>query len=103
VLYETLGLGPLEPLLSDPMVNDILVNGSQSVWIDRDGKLVETAIRFKDDRHLLHIINRIVARIGRRIDESSPIVDARLPDGSRVNAIIPPLSLRWAGSFNSSL
>ncbi len=93
VLYETLGLGPLEPLLSDPMVNDILVNGSQSVWIDRDGKLVETAIRFKDDRHLLHIINRIVARIGRRIDESSPIVDARLPDGSRVNAIIPPLSL----------
>lgn len=93
VLYETLGLGPLEPLLSDPVVNDILVNGSQSVWIDRDGKLVETAIRFKDDRHLLHIINRIVARIGRRIDESSPIVDARLPDGSRVNAIIPPLSL----------
>ncbi len=93
VLYETLGLGPLEPLLSDPLVNDILVNGSQSVWIDRDGKLMETAIRFKDDHHLLHIINRIVARIGRRIDESSPIVDARLPDGSRVNAIIPPLAL----------
>lgn len=93
VLYETLGLGPLEPLLSDAMVNDILVNGAQSVWIDRDGKLVETTIRFKDDRHLLHIINRIVARVGRRIDESSPIVDARLPDGSRVNAIIPPLAI----------
>lgn len=93
VLYETLGLGPLEPLLSDANVNDILVNGAESVWIDRDGKLVETAIRFKDDNHLLHIIGRIVARIGRRIDESSPIVDARLPDGSRVNAIIPPLAL----------
>jgi pilus assembly protein CpaF len=93
VLYETLGLGPLEPLLSDASINDILVNGSQSVWIDQDGKLVETPIRFKDDKHLLHIISRIVARIGRRIDEASPIVDARLPDGSRVNAIIPPLAL----------
>ncbi len=93
VLYETLGLGPLEPLLSDPDINDILVNSSQSVWVDRDGKLEETDIHFKDDDHLLHVINRIVARIGRRIDESSPIVDARLPDGSRVNAIIPPLAL----------
>ncbi|HMW92329.1 MAG TPA: CpaF family protein [Candidatus Obscuribacter sp.] len=93
VLYETLGLGPLEPLLSDGTINDILVNGSQSVWVDRDGKLIETGIRFKDDKHLLHVINRIVARIGRRIDESSPIVDARLPDGSRVNAIIAPLAL----------
>jgi pilus assembly protein CpaF len=93
VLYETLGLGPLEPLLSDPLVNDILVNGSQSVWIDRDGLLAPTEIRFKDDSHLLHVINRIVSRIGRRVDESSPIVDARLPDGSRVNAIIPPLAI----------
>jgi pilus assembly protein CpaF len=93
VLYETLGLGPLEPLLSDPLINDILVNGANDVWIDRDGRLEETNIRFKDDSHLLHVIGRIVARIGRRVDESSPIVDARLPDGSRVNAIIPPLAL----------
>jgi len=93
VLYETLGLGPLEPLLSDTKINDILVNGFEDVWVDRNGKLERTEIRFKDDSHLLHVINRIVARVGRRIDESSPIVDARLPDGSRVNAIIPPLAL----------
>lgn len=93
VLYETLGLGPLEPLLSNPLINDILVNSSDSVWIDQDGVLVETDIKFKDDNHLLHVINRIVSRVGRRVDESSPIVDARLPDGSRVNAIIPPLAL----------
>ncbi|MDZ4836483.1 MAG: CpaF family protein [Candidatus Melainabacteria bacterium] len=93
VLYETLGLGPLEPLLSDPDVNDILVNGANSVWIDRNGKLMETNVKFKDDNHLLHVINRIVSRVGRRVDESSPIVDARLPDGSRVNAIIAPLSI----------
>jgi len=93
VLYETLGLGPLEPLLADTEVNDILVNGAESVWVDRDGRLEQTGIRFKDDHHLLHVVNRIVARVGRRVDESSPIVDARLPDGSRVNAIIAPLSL----------
>ena len=93
VLHETLGLGPLEPLLLDANVNDILVNGSQCVFVDRDGRLQITDVRFKDDNHLLHVINRIVSRIGRRVDESSPIVDARLPDGSRVNAIIPPLSL----------
>jgi len=93
VLYETLGLGPLEPLLTDIDVNDILVNGWNNVWVDRDGCLEMTDIHFKDNDHLLHVINRIVARIGRRIDESSPIVDARLPDGSRVNAIIPPLAL----------
>lgn len=93
ILYETLGLGPLEPLLADPDINDILVNNSYSVWVDRDGKLEVTDIHFKDDEHLLHVINRIVAVVGRRIDESSPIVDARLPDGSRVNAIIPPLAL----------
>lgn len=93
VLYETLGLGPLEPLLADPDVNDILVNGAQSVWIDQNGKLKQTDIHFKDDNHLLHVINRIVSRVGRRVDESSPIVDARLPDGSRVNAIIAPLSI----------
>ncbi len=93
VLYETLGLGPLEPLLADPDVNDILVNGAQSVWVDSNGKLKLTDIHFKDDNHLLHVINRIVSRVGRRVDESSPIVDARLPDGSRVNAIIAPLSI----------
>jgi pilus assembly protein CpaF len=93
ILNETLGLGPLEPLLNDPQINDILVNGYESVWIDRNGRLEQTDIRFKDEEHLIHVINRIVARIGRRVDESSPIVDARLPDGSRVNAIIPPLSL----------
>jgi pilus assembly protein CpaF len=93
VLYETLGLGPLEPLLADPNINDILVNGPHSVWIDWNGKLQNTGIIFKDENHLLHVINRIVSRIGRRVDESSPIVDARLPDGSRVNAIIPPLAL----------
>ncbi|MBX9687523.1 MAG: CpaF family protein [Candidatus Obscuribacterales bacterium] len=93
VLHETLGLGPLEPLLSDPEINDILVNGHRSIWIDRNGKLIETEIRFSSEEHLLHVINRIVARVGRRVDESSPIVDARLPDGSRINAIIPPLSL----------
>jgi pilus assembly protein CpaF len=93
VLNETLGLGPLEPLLQDPDINDILVNGYNNVWIDRNGRLVPTDIQFRDEEHLLHVVNRVVARVGRRIDESSPIVDARLPDGSRVNAIIPPLSL----------
>ena len=93
VLYETLGLGPLEPLLGDPNINDILVNGYDSVWVDRGGKLEATEVRFRDNNHLLHVIGRIVARVGRRVDESSPIVDARLPDGSRVNAIIQPLAL----------
>lgn len=96
VLNETLGLGPLEPLLSDPDINDILVNGYRSVWVDRNGKLQETDIRFSSEEHLLHVINRVVARVGRRVDESSPIVDARLPDGSRVNAIIAPLALEGA-------
>ncbi len=93
VLHETLGLGPLEKLLADQDINDILVNGYNSVWIDRNGRLEETDIRFSSEDHLLHVINRIVAKVGRRVDESSPIVDARLPDGSRINAIIPPLSL----------
>ncbi|HEY9790568.1 MAG TPA: CpaF family protein [Candidatus Obscuribacterales bacterium] len=96
ILYETLGLGPLEPLLSDPEINDILVNGPSNVWVDRDGKLEPTEIQFKDDEHLMHVISRIVAGVGRRVDESSPIVDARLPDGSRVNAIIPPLAIDGA-------
>jgi pilus assembly protein CpaF len=93
VLNEVLGIGPLEPLLSDPSLSDILVNGHETVWVDRYGRLERTDVKFQDEEHLLHVINRIVARIGRRIDESSPIVDARLPDGSRVNAVIRPLSL----------
>ncbi len=93
ILNETLGLGPLEPLLADPTISDIMVNGPYNVYVDRLGKIEETNIHFKDNAHLLHIINRIVARVGRRIDESSPMADARLEDGSRVNAIIPPLSL----------
>ncbi len=90
---EILGLGPLEPLLADKSVADILVNGSQSVFVERSGVLEKTEITFKDDTHLLHIIDRIVSNVGRRIDESSPMVDARLKDGSRVNAIIPPLAI----------
>jgi pilus assembly protein CpaF len=90
---EVLGLGPLEPLLSDPTVSDILVNGAKSVYVERRGKLEPTTITFHDDAHLMNIIDRIVSAVGRRVDESSPMVDARLADGSRVNAIIPPLAL----------
>jgi pilus assembly protein CpaF len=90
---DTLGHGPLEKLLTDPTVTEIMVNGPFEVWIERDGRLELTTMRFTDDSHLRRIINKIVAQIGRRIDEASPMVDARLPDGSRVNAIIPPLSL----------
>lgn len=93
VLDEVLGLGPLEPLLKEPSISDILVNRYDKVFIERNGKLAETPVRFKDDAHLLHIIEKIVSQVGRRIDEAQPIVDARLPDGSRVNAIIPPLAL----------
>ncbi|UVM03797.1 CpaF family protein [Pseudomonas laurylsulfatiphila] len=90
---EVLGLGPLEPLLADHSVSDILVNGFNSVYVERFGKLQRTDVRFRDDQHLLNIIDRIVSSLGRRIDESSPLVDARLKDGSRVNAIIPPLAI----------
>jgi pilus assembly protein CpaF len=93
VLDEVLGLGPLETLLKEPTISDILVNRYNKVFIERNGKLSETAVRFKDDAHLLHIIEKIVSQVGRRIDEAQPIVDARLQDGSRVNAIIPPLAL----------
>jgi pilus assembly protein CpaF len=93
VLDETLGLGPLETLLKEPSISDILVNRYNKVFIERGGKLSETTVRFKDDAHLLHIIEKIVSQVGRRIDEAQPIVDARLQDGSRVNAIIPPLAL----------
>ena len=90
---EVMGHGPLEPLLADPTVSDILVNGSQQVYVERRGKLELTEVRFNDDAHLMNIIDRIVSAVGRRVDESSPMVDARLKDGSRVNVIIPPLSL----------
>ena len=93
ILDEVFGLGPLEPLLKDPTISDILVNTHKNVFIERHGKLVETPIRFQNDRHLLHIIEKIVSSVGRRIDESVPLVDARLADGSRVNAIIPPLAV----------
>jgi len=93
VLDEVLGLGPLETLLKEPSISDILVNRHDQVFIERNGKLSETTVRFKDDAHLLHIIEKIVSQVGRRIDEAQPIVDARLHDGSRVNAIIPPLAL----------
>jgi pilus assembly protein CpaF len=90
---EVMGHGPLEPLLADPTISDILVNGADQVYVERRGKLERTEVRFNDDQHLLNIIDRIVSAVGRRIDESSPMVDARLADGSRVNAIIPPLAL----------
>jgi pilus assembly protein CpaF len=93
VRHELFGLGPLEPLLGDPEVSDILVNSPKQVYIERRGKLELTSVEFKDDEHLMRVIERIVSTVGRRIDESSPMVDARLSDGSRVNAIIPPLSL----------
>ena len=93
ILDEITGLGPLEPLLKDPTINDILVNTHARVYVERYGKLERTTVRFRDETHLRRIIERIVARMGRRVDESSPMVDARLADGSRVNAIIPPLAI----------
>jgi pilus assembly protein CpaF len=93
VLDEVFGLGPLEPLLQDPTVNDILVNTFSSIYVERRGVLEKTTVAFQDDRHLMHVIDKIVSAVGRRVDESSPMVDARLKDGSRVNAIIPPLAV----------
>jgi pilus assembly protein CpaF len=94
VLDELIGLGPIDKLLRDPGTGDILVNGPEDVWVERGGKLEPSVVRFRNDDHVLQVIDRIVSRLGRRIDETSPMVDARLPDGSRLNAIIPPLSLR---------
>jgi pilus assembly protein CpaF len=93
VLDELFGLGPLEVLLADPSISDILVNRHNLIYVEREGRLEETQLVFRDDRHLMQIIERIVSAVGRRVDESSPMVDARLPDGSRVNAVIPPLAL----------
>ncbi len=92
-LDEIVGFGPLEPLLDDPQVNDILVNGPNSIFVEVAGVLQKAQIRFIDDDHVMRIIRRVLAPLGRRLDESSPMVDARLPDGSRVNAIIPPIAL----------
>lgn len=94
VLDEVLGYGPIEPLLKDTTISEIMVNNANQVYIERSGKLELTDVTFRDDAHVMHIIDKIIAPLGRRIDESSPMVDARLPDGSRVNAIIPPLSLK---------
>ena len=93
ILDELFGLGPIQPLLDDPSIADILVNGANSIYIERNGMLERTDVKFNSDQHLMQIIERIVSKIGRRVDESSPMVDARLQDGSRVNAIIPPLAL----------
>jgi pilus assembly protein CpaF len=93
VLYEITGLGPIEPLFRDLSISDILVNGSKEIYIERAGRLTRVAATFRNDAHVMAVIDRIVSRVGRRVDESSPMVDARLPDGSRVNAIIPPLAL----------
>ncbi len=96
VLDETLGLGPLEFLLKDPTISDILINGPKNIFVERRGQLEKTDVEFRDNAHLMQIIDRIVSKVGRRVDETSPMVDARLEDGSRVNAIIPPLALDGA-------
>src|SRR3954462_10129739 len=93
LLDDVFGLGPLEPLLRDPSISDILVNTFKNVFVERHGQLEKVAANFQDDRHLMRVIDRIVSAVGRRVDDSSPMVDARLPDGSRVNAIIPPLAV----------
>lgn len=96
VLDETFGFGPLEVLLKDPTISDIMINGPHKIYVERRGKMEKTDVKFRDNEHLLQIIDRIVSKIGRRVDETTPMVDARLPDGSRVNAIIPPLALDGA-------
>ena len=93
VIDEVFGLGPLEPLLRDPTISDILVNTYKQVYVERSGRLERLPTTFQDDKHLMRVIDRIVSGVGRRVDDSSPMVDARLPDGSRVNAIIPPLAV----------
>src|SRR5205823_8920277 len=90
---DVVGYGPLERVLADESVSEIMVNGAHEIWVERQGRLYETTLRFTDDSHLRRIINKMVAQIGRRVDESSPMVDARLPDGSRVNAVIAPVAL----------
>ncbi|MFG0255496.1 MAG: ATPase, T2SS/T4P/T4SS family, partial [Rhodopirellula sp. JB053] len=96
VLDETFGLGPLELILKDPKVSDILINGPKNIYVEKGGQMQKTDVEFRDGKHLLQIIDRIVSKVGRRVDETCPMVDARLEDGSRVNAIIPPLALDGA-------
>src|SRR5579863_3246409 len=96
IIDETLGLGPIDPLLRDPTITDILINGPRTVYVERRGRLERTNVVFHDEQHVLEIVQRIASRVGRRLDESSPMVDARLPDGSRVNAVIRPLALDGA-------
>src|SRR3954454_16168614 len=96
LIDDVFGLGPLEPLLRDPTISDILVNTCKNVYVERNGQLERVQANFQDDRHLLRVIDRIVSAVGRRVDDSSPMVDARLPDASRVNAIIPPLAVDGA-------
>ncbi|MEC8160651.1 MAG: ATPase, T2SS/T4P/T4SS family, partial [Planctomycetota bacterium] len=96
VLDETFGLGPLELILKDPEVSDILINGPRDIYVERCGKMEKSGVTFRDNNHLMQIIDRIVSKVGRRVDETCPMVDARLEDGSRVNAIIPPLALDGA-------
>jgi len=93
IIDETIGFGPINRLIRDPSISEIMVNGPQNVYVEKKGRLIRTDVVFKDDQHVMKVIEKIVAPLGRRIDESSPMVDARLPDGSRVNAIIPPLAL----------
>src|SRR5690606_34792990 len=93
IINESVGYGPLEALLKEDSITEIMVNGPKEIYIEQQGKLMKSDVRFKDEQHIRHIIDRIIAPIGRRIDESSPMVDARLHDGSRVNAVIPPISL----------
>ena len=96
VLDETFGLGPLELILKDPKVSDILINGPKNIYVEKGGQMQKTDVEFRDGKHLLQIVDRIVSKVGRRVDETCPMVDARLEDGSRVNAIIPPLALDGA-------
>src|SRR5690606_27323408 len=93
LIDESVGFGPIEQLLKDPSITEILVNGPKEIFVERNGRLEPSHVKFKDEEHVRHIVDRVIAPLGRRIDESSPMVDARLPDGSRVNAVIPPISL----------
>jgi pilus assembly protein CpaF len=90
---EILGYGPIQPLLEDPLINEIMINGPGTIFIERGGKLIETGVAFQDEAHLMRVINRIIQPLGRRVDEEHPSVDARLPDGSRVNAVVPPVAV----------
>ena len=103
IIDEMLGLGPIDPLLRDPTITDILINGPRTVYVERRGRLERTNVVFHDEQHVLEIVQRIASRVGRRLDESSPMVDARLPDGSRVNAVIRPLALDGAAGLDPPL